>query len=103
MSEFKIQSTFPEIPVSEFEIQSNFNFSHNISIVEEIENEQRLFKWVSEIGWSWFTAQLKNRLKLDSHVSITIQTIETACIVTLNKLVLIKWCIFYYQNKVIFL
>ena len=32
VSEFGFQSTFPEIPASEFEIQSNFNFSHNIMI-----------------------------------------------------------------------
>src|SRR5205823_4231343 len=31
VSEFGFQSTFPEIPASEFEIQSNFNFSHNNS------------------------------------------------------------------------
>src|SRR6266542_1770627 len=37
MSEFKIQSTFPEIPVSEFEIQSNFNFSHNNTMYKPAE------------------------------------------------------------------
>src|SRR5438034_10569071 len=33
VSEFGFQSTFPEIPASEFEIQSNFNFSHNIWMI----------------------------------------------------------------------
>ena len=32
MSEFKFQLKFPEIPVSEFEDQTNFDFSHNSSI-----------------------------------------------------------------------
>src|SRR5205809_5901827 len=29
VSEFRFQSTFPEIPASEFEIQTKINFSHN--------------------------------------------------------------------------
>ena len=29
VSEFRFQSTFPEIPASEFEIQMKINFSHN--------------------------------------------------------------------------